>query len=175
MRAVTAANYRIDPLYPRVVAAVDAILTTSDVVTPVAVLMHMGLLTAPALNSWRHGRVPHLEGVIQCNLEKASRILRVLRIHAQDLRLRPSETVYCRYGKGPRIRLRFTKFQEPAVEAAYRTHLIRAVPKEGAATALLAGSQPTAGLPVTAVQSTPPTEGTTPPNPGMQRTRCARR
>jgi hypothetical protein len=175
MRAVTAANYRSDPLYPRVVAAVAAILTTSDVVTPVAVLIYMGLLTAPALNSWRHGRVPHLEGVIQCNLEKASRILRVLRMHAQDMNLRPSETVYCRYGKGPRTRLRFTKFQEPPVEAAYRTHFIRAVSKERAATPHQSESQATTGLPVTAVQSTPPTKGTTPPNPGMQRTRYARR
>jgi hypothetical protein len=175
MRAVTEANYRIDPLYPRVVAAVDAILTTSDVVTPVAVLMHMDLLTAPALDSWRHGRVPHLESVIQCNLERASRILRVLRMHAQDLNLRPSETVYCRNGKGPRTRLRFTKFQEPTVEAVYRTHLIRAVSKERAATPRQSASLPTAGLPVTAVQSTPPTKGTTPPNPGKQRTRYARR
>jgi hypothetical protein len=147
MRRVTVANFRSDPHYPRVVAAVTRILATTDVVTPVAVFTHMGLLTVPAIEAWRHGTVPCLERVIQCNLEKAARILRILRMHAHDLNLRPSEVLYYRLGKGPRSPLRFTKFGEPRVEAAYRTHLTRVLSKKRARTNLAPEAPPTGGVP----------------------------
>ena len=42
MKEVTLGNYRKDTYYPRVVRAVAAILSRSDVVAPVGVLMEMG-------------------------------------------------------------------------------------------------------------------------------------
>lgn len=33
--------------------------------------------------------------------------------------LKPSNTVYCRWGKGPKTRLRFSRFGGPGVEAAF--------------------------------------------------------
>ncbi len=122
--AVTVSTYRNDPLYPRIERSVAAILKTDKVVVPVDVLMGMGILTPEHLDDWRSGRVPYLEKVIDCNLTRLSRILHVLRFHAHDLNLRPSTTVYMRWGKGPRQHLRFTKTGNPKLEEAYSRHFV---------------------------------------------------
>src|SRR5512132_94408 len=96
------ANFRADPLFPRIERAVASILAKGRVVAPVDVLVAMQLLAPERLEDWRHGRVPYLEQVIGCNLPRLSRLLRVLRFYAHDLKLRPSHTAYCRYGKGPK-------------------------------------------------------------------------
>jgi hypothetical protein len=113
-----------DPLYPRIVRAVDAILANGKVVAPVDVLVRMGLLTPEHLEDWRRGRVPYLERVINCNLTRLSRVLRILRFHAHALNLKPSWIPYRRWGKGPKQRLRFTRTGEPRLEEAYATHLV---------------------------------------------------
>jgi hypothetical protein len=117
-------TYRKDPVYPRVVCAVDGLLDRGTVVTPVDVLIGMGLLTREQLEDWRRGRVPYLERVINCNLTSLSRLLRILRLHAHDLNLKPSRTAYMRWGKGPKQRLRFTKTGDPKIEEAYATHFV---------------------------------------------------
>jgi hypothetical protein len=121
---VSVTTYRDDPLYPRIVRAVAAILENGKVVAPVDVLVAMGLLAPSAVNEWRRGRIPYLERVIDGNLTKLSRLLRILRFHVHDLKLVPSPTVYMRHGKGPEQRLRFTKTGDGKLEAAYATHYI---------------------------------------------------
>ncbi len=118
------ATFREDPLYPRVARAVHGLLQRGNVVAPVDVLVGMGLLTLEHIEDWRRGRVPYLERVIDCNLTRLSRLLRILRFHAHDLNLVPSVTAYVRWGKGPKRRLRFTKTGEPTIEAAYGTHFV---------------------------------------------------
>lgn len=117
-------RYREDRLYPRVVRAVEALLARGKVVAPVDVLVGMGLLDPAKLRDWRLGRVPYLEKVIGCNLTRLSRLLRILRFHAHDLRLVPSGTAYMRWGKGPRRRLRFTKTGDRKLEEAYSRHFV---------------------------------------------------
>jgi hypothetical protein len=95
---------------------VAKILECGKVVAPVDVLVGMGLLTPANLESWRRGRVPYLERVIDCNLTRLSRILRVLRFHAHELNLKPSETVHQRWGKGPKQRLRFSKTGDRGIQ-----------------------------------------------------------
>jgi hypothetical protein len=68
--AVSVATYRNDPLYPRIVRAVAAILEKGKTVTAVDVLIGMGLLTPEHLEAWRRGRIPYLEQVIDCNLTR---------------------------------------------------------------------------------------------------------
>jgi hypothetical protein len=121
---VSVTTYRDDPLYPRIVRAVAEILKTGKVVAPVDVLVGMGLLTPDHLEDWRRGRVPYLEAVLTCNLTRLSRLLRIVRCHAHDMHLAPSITVYMRWGRGPKQRLRFTKTGNPGVEAAYARHFI---------------------------------------------------
>jgi hypothetical protein len=121
---VSVTAYREDPLYPRIVRAVDGLLQHGKVVAPVDVLIGMGLLTRENLEEWRRGRSAYLEQVIDCNLTRLSRVLRILHFHAHDLNLKPSWTAYMRWGKGPKQRLRFTKTSDSKVEDAYATHFI---------------------------------------------------
>jgi hypothetical protein len=117
-------NYRDDPLYPKIVRAVEPLLARGNVVAPVDVLVEMGLLDGARLEDWRFGRVPYLEKVIKCNLTRLSRLLRILRFHAHDLKLAPSITVYKRWGSGPKQLLRFTKTGDKKLEEAYSRHFI---------------------------------------------------
>jgi len=119
MKRITLENYRSDKYYERVVRAVEAILTRRGFVSPTEVFIEMGLLSAQAIEEWRAGRLPFLERAIQCNLSAANRILRLLRMHAHDLNLRPSATAYLRRTRGGRLRLRFTKTGDLKLEAAY--------------------------------------------------------
>jgi hypothetical protein len=73
---------------------------------PIDVLVGMHLLTPEKVQDWRRGRIPDLERVINCNLTRLSRLLRILRFHVHDLNLVPSNP---RHGKGRKQRLRFTK------------------------------------------------------------------
>ena len=122
--APTVATYRDDPLYPRIERAMTSILAKGKVVAPVDVLVDMGLLAPETLEDWRRGRVHYLEAVIHCNLTRLSRILKMLRFHAHDLKLVPSITAYMRWGKGPKRRLRFSKTGEPNLEEAYARHFV---------------------------------------------------
>jgi hypothetical protein len=102
----------------------EDILQRGGVVMPVEVLIAMGLLTREHLEAWRGGRVPYLERVIKCNLPRLARLLRLLRCHAEAINLKPSHTVYRRWGRGPKDRLRFTKTGDPGLEEAYATHFV---------------------------------------------------
>lgn len=115
-------TFRDDPLYPRIARAVGRILARDRVVAPVDVLVSMDLLAPERLEDWRRGRVAFLEKVVDGNLTRLSRLLRILRFHAHDLNLVPRLTEYHRRGKGPSQRLRFTKTGDPGVEKAYRRH-----------------------------------------------------
>lgn len=121
---VSVATFRDDPLYPRIVSAVEKLLVGGKVVAPVDVLIKMSLLTPKKLEDWRRGRVPYLERVILGNLTRLSRLLRILRFHAHELNLVPSITVYMRWSKGPKQRLRFTKTRDPRIEEAYSRHFV---------------------------------------------------
>ena len=125
MKKITLHNYTTDKYYPKIVKAVDAELQSRNFVTPIDVLISMGLLERRDLENWRAGRIPYLEQVVICNLAKASRILRILRFHAHDLNLKPSMTVYKRKTAGGKIPLRFSKSGEKNIEEAYARHFVR--------------------------------------------------
>jgi len=117
-------NYKKDRYYPKVVNAVDQLLSSEKYVTPIQVFQSMGLLEEKDIESWRKGQVPYLERVIGCNLHKASRILRILRFVAHDLNLKPSMTVYKRKVRGGKVLLRFTKSNDEKLEEAYARHFV---------------------------------------------------
>jgi hypothetical protein len=121
---VSVNSYRDDPLHQRIVRAVEPLVARGKVVAPVDVLVGMGLLDPTKLEEWRLGRVPYLEKVIDCNLRRLSRLLRILRFHAHDLKLVPSTTAYVRRGKGPKQRLRFTRTGDCKLEEAYSLHFV---------------------------------------------------
>lgn len=120
MSKPTVSNYRGFKDYPKIVAAVSRILARQSFVAPVEVFVEMGLLQPANLKRWKQGQVACLERVITCNLTRAGRILRLLRFHAHDLKLKPSLTVY----HHRKHRLRFSRSGEPKIEEAYSTHLV---------------------------------------------------
>ena len=124
MKKITRSTYKQDKYYPKVVSAVEQLLADRSMVVPVEVFIQIGYLTREDYEAWRFGRVPYLERVIRCNLSKATRILRILRLHAENRGLRPSQTVYTKWGKGQRTRLQFSKSGNSAVEALYATHYL---------------------------------------------------
>ena len=121
---VSVHDFHNDPMFRRIKCVVAELLARGNVVAPVDVLVGMGLLRPEHLDNWRRGRVPYLERAINCNLTRLSRLLRILRFHAHDLNLKPSQTIYKRYGKGPKLRLRFSKTGDAGLEAAYTTHFV---------------------------------------------------
>lgn len=125
MKSITAANYQKHQFYPAIARAVHAILESNHVVAPVDVLLHTQRITKQQLEDWRFGRIPYLERVCVGNLSKLSTILRILDMHARAMGLKPSQTVYHKWGRGGKhIILRFSKSGAPALEAAYSRHYV---------------------------------------------------
>ena len=120
MKKTTLENYTTDKYFPRIVKAVDVELQSRNFVTPVGVLITIGLLERCDVENWRAGRTQYFEQVVRGNLAKAGRILRILRFHAHDLNLKPSTTVYKRKSAGGKFRYDF-----PKLAKKYRGGLLR--------------------------------------------------
>ena len=131
MKKTTRSTYKKDKYYERVRAAVDRLLQDGSVVIPVEVFIQMGNLTKEDYEAWRFGRIPYLERAIKCNLSKANRILRILRLYAEDVGLRPSRTVYKKWGRGEKVRLRFSRSGNPTIEELYSTHYVAGPEADG--------------------------------------------
>jgi len=119
MKRVTVTTYRKDKYYPRVVRAVALVLTKSDAIAPVDILIEMGNLTKKNHDAWQQGKVPYLERVFEGSLSKANRILRIIGFHAHDLNMVPHITQYYQKGKGKKHQLRFSKSGDRKIEEAY--------------------------------------------------------
>lgn len=124
MKKITSANYTKDQLYPAVVQAASALLKSKGYVAPVDLLLELRRLTPKQYEDWRFGRAPCLERVCSGSLGKLSRILRILRRHAETSNLQPSHTAYYTWGKGTKRKLQFSKSGETALEAAYSCHYL---------------------------------------------------
>lgn len=93
--------------------------------SPVDMLMKIGVLSAKDYENWRLGRVPYLEKVCKTNLSTLSFIIKELRIYAKQNHLKSSWTAYNQWGiKGKKISLRFSKSGDPLIEKAYATHYV---------------------------------------------------
>ncbi|MCP4641591.1 MAG: hypothetical protein GY851_14200 [bacterium] len=57
--------------------------------------------------------------------------LRIIGLHALDSGLQASWTDYRRWGKGPKQRLKFSKFGDENIEKAYATHYVRKKKRHG--------------------------------------------
>jgi len=121
---VTVSTYRKDKYYPRVVRAVARVLSKSNVVAPVEVLIEMGNLSKNNHDAWRQGKVPYLERVFEGSLSKANRILRIIGFHAHDLNMVPNITYYQLLGKGKKRALQFSKSGDNNIEEAYSRHYL---------------------------------------------------
>lgn len=135
MKKITLENYRDEKYYPRVVSAMALLLERDAVIRPIDVFAEIGLLDRAGIQRWRSGQAPYLERVLACNLAQASRILRIVRMHAHDLGLRPSHTQYKSRGRD----LRFSVSGEANIEAAYARHFVGVPARKDKNRAALAG------------------------------------
>jgi hypothetical protein len=114
----------LDHLRHRVVSAAEAALAKQQYVSAIDVLTRMGSLEAEHLLQWRRGRIHYLERVIHLNLSRLNAAMKLCREWATARGLKPSETQYRRWGKGPKPDLRFSKSGDPTMEKCYRTHYV---------------------------------------------------
>lgn len=115
-----------DPLYSKIVDAVDSILKSKQFIAPIDLFISLSLLSPKDVDDWRFKKIPYLEKAIKCNLSKANRILELLNYHAIELKLKPSTTVYMKHGKGAKSVLCFSKTGDKNIEKAYSTHFVNA-------------------------------------------------
>lgn len=101
------------------------ILKESHYISPVDMLIKIGVLSVKDYENWRFGRVPYLEKVCKTNLSKLTVMMNELRAFARQNYLQPSWTAYCQWGvKGKKIPLRFSKSGSLNIENAYATHYV---------------------------------------------------
>jgi hypothetical protein len=114
-----------EELKKKVRVTAGSLLYTKGYISPVDLLIAMEKLSPKNYEDWRMGRIPYLEKVCETNLSKLTSIMKELRSYAHENGLKSSLTVYQKWGKGNKIRLRFSKSGIPQIEEAYATHYIR--------------------------------------------------
>jgi hypothetical protein len=115
----------------KVHSIVDSTLQEKIYISPVNLLMKMGILSAKDYENWRFGRVPYLEKVCKTSLSKLTFIMKELGVYARQNHLEPFWTAYNQWGvKGKNIPLRFSKSGHSSIEEAYTTHFVVAAKKE---------------------------------------------
>ena len=93
-------------------------------VCSVDVLLKLGYLSQADYENWRFGRTDSLERVCQCNLSKLKTINQAIRQVSMKMNFKPSLSVYNKWGKGVKQRLRFCKSGNTNIEKAYSTHYV---------------------------------------------------
>jgi hypothetical protein len=88
------------------------------------VFMKLGYLEPRDYENWRRQRIPYLEKVIKVNLSKINFIMKYVRKTSHLANLRESWTDYRSWGKGPKVRLQFSKGGEENIERAYATRFL---------------------------------------------------
>ncbi len=112
-------------LREQVFSAAGELVAEKGYVSPVDLFLRLGRLRPEDYQNWRFGRLPYLERVIEGNLSKCNRILHFLNEYGREAKLKPSLTVYKRWGRGPKKILFFSKYKAPAVEKVYATSWVR--------------------------------------------------
>ncbi len=106
-------------------AAAERVLREKGYISVVEVLLAMGRLSKENHERWRFRQMPHLEMVLPGSLRQHEFFCRELRAFALDeLKLKPSRTVYMTWGRGRKERLRFSKTGHPYVEELFSTHYV---------------------------------------------------
>jgi len=117
-------------LRKRVWECAGQLIAEKGYVSPVELLLKMERLSPKQVEDWRFRRIPYLERVTNGNLGKMNTILLMLREFARSAQLKPSLTVYMSWGKGPKQRLRFSKYGSCPVEEMYATHYVLQTKKD---------------------------------------------
>jgi hypothetical protein len=99
----------------------------------------LGALTSEDYNAWRMRKIPFLERAIRMNLSQISFVMKTVRKTSLNGKLKPSWTAYMSWGKGNKVRLRFSKTGTPAIEDLWATHFLAPKPDKNKESATDAG------------------------------------
>lgn len=91
----------------------------------VDVFKELGVLSSKDIELWRMRKVPYLERVIQMNLSKISFVMKTVRRNSKHGKLKESFTFYKSFGKGKKVKLRFSKSGDVNIERVYATHFLK--------------------------------------------------
>lgn len=116
------------------------IVSEKGYVAPVDMFLALSWLSKEDYENWRFGRIPYLEKVMGGSLNRLSWAMKCLRQWASHSKLKPSQTVYKKRGKGSTIVLRFSKYNQPQIEKSYSTHFV--LPKRANSTPASEPSEP---------------------------------
>ncbi|MDA3904821.1 MAG: hypothetical protein PF484_01980 [Bacteroidales bacterium] len=111
-------------LEKKIKSLVHSLRYEKGLVSAVDVLLRLDYLSMKNYEDWRFGRVDYLEKVCNANLSKLTLINKTIRKIAKELKLKPSLTVYNKYGKGVKHKLKFSKSGNKNIEDMYATHYI---------------------------------------------------
>ncbi len=111
-------------LEKKILNIVTEVVDQKGFVSSIDILSRLGYLSQIDCEDWRKGKIEYLEKVCQVNLGKLTTINRILRQVSGKMKLKPSWTAYNKFGKGPKMRLRFSKSGEESIEKAYSTHYV---------------------------------------------------
>jgi hypothetical protein len=107
----------------RVADAADIALANQKYVTFIDVLTGLRWLHSRHVDTWRQGRVPHLEELAAVDADRIAATLDLLGRWAQERGLSPVDTPYVS-GTRDRRELRFTAAADETLERACRTHWV---------------------------------------------------
>lgn len=93
-------------------------------ISSIDILIQLGYLSLTDYENWRKGKIEYLEKACQVNLGKLTTINRILRQVSGKMKLKPSWMAYNKFGKGPKMKLRFSKSGDENIEQAYSTHYV---------------------------------------------------
>jgi hypothetical protein len=111
------------PLPDRVAKAAEAALVAQNYVSAIDVFTRIGWLPPSVEASWRRGQIDCLEQVLTADPARIAQALALLRTWATERNLSASATDYVARTV-QRQPLRFSLSQDPAIQAAYRTHWV---------------------------------------------------
>jgi len=100
------------------------IIEEKGYLSSIDVLLKLEYLSEKDCENWRFGKVEYLEKVCGLNLKKLSTINKTIKEISGQWNLKKSWTAFNKYGKGKKIRLRFSKSGNERIEQAYATHYI---------------------------------------------------
>ena len=100
------------------------IIEEKGYLSSIDVLLKLNYLSKNDYEKWRFGKVEYLEKVCGVNLKKLSTINKTIKEISGQWNLKKSWTAYNKYGKGKKIRLRFSKSGNKQIEEAYATHYL---------------------------------------------------
>lgn len=111
-------------LEKKINSIVSEVVNQKGYISSIDILIRLGYLSQTDYENWRKGKIEYLEKACQVNLGKLTTINRILRQVSGKMKLEPSWTAYNKFGKGPKMRLRFSKSGEENIEKAYSTHYV---------------------------------------------------